>query len=136
MEIKCTSSFEQQLAKLEKKKSYAGISRLISEYFFTNSFQELLSGVRIHDIPNKPFIKKRLGGKGGFRIYYVADQIKEIIYLLFIHPKTGTLGQANISDEEKVASIHELVAAVKGEKLFWVKFENNSLTFNKEKPDG
>ena len=125
MEIKCTPVFFQNLRKIERKPSHKKIESLISDHFFNKEFSDLLSGMRIHDIPRKPFIKKRLGGKGGYRIYYVADENEEIIYLLYLHPKTGAFSQSNITAEQKVNCLKELVYSKKKKELL-------SLSLNKE----
>lgn len=108
MNVYVSKEFKKRFLKLKKKPSYKDIGSLISQLFFDKNFSDLLSGARIHSIPGKSFIKKRLGGRGGFRIYYIAEETTENIFLLFIHPKYGPFAQSNIQSEEKVSCLREL----------------------------
>ncbi|MEZ4850542.1 MAG: hypothetical protein R3B93_18400 [Bacteroidia bacterium] len=134
MEIKCTQSFCDQFSRLKRKKSYRDLEALLAKFFHEKEFKDLLSGARIHDTPGKPFIKKRLGGSGGYRLYYIADENEENIYNLVIYPKTGPDAQANITDAEKVECIRELVNAKKKGNLFVCRIDENGkeLSFEKE----
>lgn len=40
-------------------------------------------------------------GKGGYRLYFLLIIRKESLYLMFVHPKTGSYGSENMTEESK-----------------------------------
>ncbi len=76
MTILCLEDFKVQFDKLKKKNSYSSIEADIIEYFSNKEIQQLTSGTRLNNSDNTPFIKKRLNGSGGFRIYFFIDHKK------------------------------------------------------------
>lgn len=71
MDVYCLEDFKTEYDRLKSKKSYRTIEQEIINYFFEKSSQELCSGVRLNHSVDAPYIKKRLGGRGGFRIYFL-----------------------------------------------------------------
>jgi hypothetical protein len=70
MNIFCLEDFKEEFEKLKKKNSYASIEQDIIDYFFNKDIKDLLSGTRLNNSNDTPYIKKRLKGSGGFRIYF------------------------------------------------------------------
>src|SRR5882757_11254341 len=101
MTILCIEDFKVEFEKLKKKNSYSSIEKDIVDYFFDREIQELKSGARLNNSDDIPYIKKRLNGSGGFRTYYLLVIKNEIVYLMFVHPKTGSMGYDNITDDSK-----------------------------------
>ena len=101
MTILCLEDFKVQFEKLKKNNSYMSIEKDIIEYFFNKDIQLLASGTRLNNSDDTPYIKKRLNGSGGFRTYFLLVIKNEKVYLMFLHPKTGSLGYENITDESK-----------------------------------
>lgn len=101
MKIFCLTEFKVEFEKLKSKKSYNSIERDIIDYFFGKTGEDLSSGIRLNNSSETPCIKKRINGKGGFRFYFLLIIENESLYLMFVHPKTGSLGAENITDESK-----------------------------------
>ena len=125
MNLYCIEDFKIEFEKLKSKKSYSTIEQEIVEYFFGKSSEEISSGVRLNHSIDAPYIKKRLGGSGGFRIYFLLLIKGESIYLMFIHPKTGPMGTDNITDESKAYLYKKVLESIKSNDLY-------KMTLNKE----
>lgn len=132
MEIFCIESFKIQFEKLIKKNTYSSIEKDIIKYFFNKNLEQLLSGTRLNNSDTTPYIKKRLNGSGGFRVYFLLIIKDENVYLMFIHPKTGSLGYDNITDESKAKLYKEVLESIKTKKLYKIFLENNQLIFNSQ----
>lgn len=137
MNIVCIEDFKIEVEKLCKKNSYANLEKDLIEYFFDKPIEDLANGVRLNgsDSNQPPFIKKRLNGSGGYRIYYLLIIIKDNICLVYTHPKTGSLGRENITTEEKADLLAKAHQAIKDDNLYWVKKDGDKkkLIFEKKK---
>ena len=91
-----------------------------------------MSGTRLNNSDTTPYIKKRLNGSGGFRVYFLLIIKDENVYLMFIHPKTGSMGYDNITDISKVSLYKKVLECIKTNNLYIVSLENNQLTFKKK----
>ena len=132
MTIFCIEDFKIQFEKLKKKNSYSSIEDDIIEYFFDKKIQDLTSGTRLNNSDDTPYIKKRLNGSGGFRIYFLLIIKKKKIYLMFLHPKTGSLGYDNINDESKALLYKKVLECIKENNLYKVIVENKRLVFKNQ----
>lgn len=132
MKIFCLEDFKVQFEKLKKKNSYSSIEGDIIEYFFKKEIADLMSGTRLNNSDDTPYIKKRLNGSGGFRIYFLLVKKDENIYLMFLHPKTGSLGYDNISDDSKVLLYKKVLESIKTNNLYKVSVDKNKLVFKKQ----
>lgn len=101
MVIYCLEEFKNAFDKLKSKNSYKTLEQDTIDYFFNKSAQELSSGTRLNHCDQVPYLKKRMGGRGGFRFYYLIMIKNDAVYLMFVHPKTGVFGAENITDESK-----------------------------------
>lgn len=133
MNIYCIEDFKAQFEKLISKKSYSTIEQEIIEYFFDKSNQELCSGTRLNNSDITPYIKKRLGGSGGFRIYFLILLKNEDLYLMFVHPKTGSLGADNLTTESIALLYKRVLNSITNKDAYSVKHseDKKSLTFTK-----
>ena len=118
MDIYCLDDFKVEFEKLISKKSYNTIENEIIKYFFEKSVQELSSGTRLNNSDDIPYIKKRLLGSGGFRCYYLLIIKNESLYLMFVHPKTGSKGSENITDESKAYLYKKVLDCIKSGNLY------------------
>ena len=118
MEIFCLEDFKDEFDKLKVKKAYWTLEKDIIDYFFNKTIQDLNSGTRLNNSDETPYIKKRLRGSGGYRVYFLILIKKENIYLMFIHPKTGPDGAENITDESKSALYKKVLASIKTNGLY------------------
>jgi hypothetical protein len=71
MQIFCINEFKTEFEKLISKKQYSTLEKEIIDYFFHKNMDKLLSGTRLNNSNETPYIKKRLQGKGGFRLYFL-----------------------------------------------------------------
>ncbi len=85
MEIFCTEFFKTEFDKLKRKNSYSGIEKDIIDYFFHKTADELASGIRLNGHSEIPYIKKRLDGKGGFRVYFLLIIKNGCLYIKHIY---------------------------------------------------
>ncbi len=51
---------------------------------------------------------------------------------MFLHPKTGSLGYENITDDSKVLLYKKVLESIKNKNLYEVTIENNKLIFTKQ----
>ena len=126
MKIFCLAEFKIEFEKLKSKKSYSSIENDVIDYFFDKSVQELCAGTRLNNSSDTPYIKKRINGKGGFRFYFLLIIKDENLFLMFVHPKTGSLGYENITDESKAYLYKKILGCIKTKELL-------ELTLNQEK---
>jgi hypothetical protein len=133
MEIFCIEEFKAEFEKLASKKAYHLLEQEIIDYFFKKSDDELCTGTRLNNSDTTPYIKKRLNGRGGFRVYFLLIKIKNCLYLMFVHPKTGSLGADNINDESKAYLYKKVLACIQSNDLFKVELTSEKrLVFNKK----
>lgn len=118
--------FKKEYDGIIKKKSYKDIEEKISKFLNTNNFNKFVSGARINGSNEKPFIKKRLR-RGGYRLYYLLDIEKEKIFLVFVHPKTGSLGYDNINDGFKKRIYKLIIKSIKEKKYYRLGSDNSKL---------
>lgn len=131
MTVFCLEDFKIEFEKLRKKNSYATIENDIIEYFFNKNAKELVSGTRLNNSDITPYIKKRLNGSGGFRIYFLMIIKNEKLYLMFLHPKSGSLGYENITDDSKAMLYKKVLDGIKTNNLYQLIINNNKLVFAK-----
>jgi hypothetical protein len=137
MEIYCIEDFKVEFEKLISKKSYNSLNLDIVDYFFGKQFNELCSGTRLNNSDETPYIKKRLSGRGGFRVYLLLIMKDENLYLMFVHSKTGSMGVENINDASKAYLYKKVLNCIKTGDLYNVKISpsGKKLIFLKNKED-
>ena len=131
MEIFCISDFKEAVEKLIKKKSYFSLEIEIIDHFFNKPVEGLRSGTRLNNSPDQPYIKKRLEGSGGYRVYYLLLIKEEKVFLMFVHPKTGAYGSSNITDESKNLIYKKVYEAIKTNDLYKLENINGKIDFKK-----
>ncbi|MCU0432308.1 MAG: hypothetical protein MUC87_02505 [Bacteroidia bacterium] len=102
----------------------------VAEYFNGKEIAEICSGTRLNNSDKFPYIKKRLNGSGGYRIYFLVLIQDENVFLIFIHPKTGPDGAENISDKAKAKYYKDVLEAIKVGNLLEVSTSNRTLSFS------
>lgn len=125
MDLYCLEDFKVEFDKLKSKKSYKTIEQEIINYFFGKSAEQLCSGIRLNHSIDVPYIKKRLGGRGGFRVYFLLVIKNDSLYLMFVHPKTGSQGSDNITDESKAYLYKKVLACIQSEDLYKLSLEES-----------
>lgn len=118
MEIYCLEDFKIEFDKLKSKNSYKTLEKDIINYFFNKTKDKLSSGTRLNHSNETPYIKKRIGGRGGFRFYFLLILIKDSLYLMYVHPKTGPKGVENITDDSKAYLYKKVLECIKSKDLY------------------
>lgn len=107
MEIFCTQGFIKEYTKLKKNSSYNDIEQVIIRDIINSNIDSLKLGARLTGTPDMPFMKKRLSGSSGYRIYFLLLIKGDKVYITFIHPKTGSYGGGNMRDMIKFEENHQ-----------------------------
>jgi len=131
MRIYCIEDFKNEFVKLTSKSSYKHLEPEAIKYFFNKPVKDLLSGIRLNHSNEAPYIKKRIGGSGGFRCYFLVLIKNESLYLMFVHPKSGAKGSSNVKDDSKAYLYKKVLSCIKEKKLYELKLNKNKITFNK-----
>lgn len=131
MNLFCIPEFEVAYNKLIKKNSYKDFPELLCECFSDDEISKSQRGTLLNNSLELPFIKLRLSGRGGYRIYYYIFRIKDSIVLSFVHPKTGSFGSSNIDEKFKKQIMKQTIEAYKTNSLITLRFdhENKKLVF-------
>jgi hypothetical protein len=125
MELYCLEDFKVEFDKLKSKKSYNSIEKETINYFFGNSTEQLCSGVRLNHSVDVPYIKKRLGGRGGFRFYFLLLIKNDSLYFMLVHPKTGAHGSDNITDESKAYLYKKVLECIQSKDLYKLSLDDS-----------
>lgn len=133
MNLYCLEDFKVEFEKLTSKKSYKTIQQEVINYFFEKTSQELSSGSRLNHSIDAPYIKKRLGGRGGFRFYFLLIVKKESLYLMFVHPKAGSQGSENITDESKAYLYKKVLDCIESKDLYKLSLDDSKKKINFDK---
>lgn len=126
MNIYCLQGFKDAFDKLIRKNAYKSLEQEIKSYFFNKTIDELSSGVNLNRNLLNPYIKKRLQGKGKFRVYFLLKIKEDNLYLMFVHSKTGTYGAPNITDEYKTSLHKDVLECIKSDNLYELKLDEKS----------
>lgn len=133
MTLYCIDDFKNAFDDLIRKRSYRDLEIDIIEYFFDKNINELKSGTRLNNSQDMPYIKKRLDGRGGYRVYFLLKIVDENLYLMFVHPKTGSQGSDNITDDSKAKIYKDVLKSIKTNNLYKLTLneENTKIIFSK-----
>ncbi len=132
MDIYCLSAFQEQYQNLSGKKHYHDLGRVIFDYFYGKATQDLISGTRLNNSDDFPYIKKRLKGRGGYRLYFLMLVKNDKAYLMFVHPKTGPDGADNITKESKARLYKKALAEIPSGELYKVHLIESKKTIKIE----
>ncbi|MBA4303664.1 MAG: hypothetical protein C0424_05510 [Sphingobacteriaceae bacterium] len=130
MAIYCTETFRAQFAKLIKKTSYADLEEELINHFFNKDIAQLSTGTRLNNSDTTPYIKKRLAGSGGYRMYYLLLIKDGNVYLMFVHPKSGSMGYDNITDASKAALYKEVLKCIQHNELYFLRVVGDKVHFD------
>ncbi len=116
LKLYCLEDFKVEIEKLSKKKPYASLEAEVLKHFYGKTMEEARSGVLLNASNTTPYVKKRLKGSGGYRVYFLAIIKDYCLYLLFVHPKTGPEGSSNVTDEAKADFLNQAIDAIASDK--------------------
>jgi hypothetical protein len=128
VKLYCIQEFKDAVEKLRNKKPYRGFETEVIEYFFEKKIEEISSGTNLNQSLTTPYIKKRLEGRGGYRLYHLLIIKDNKAYLLYIHPKTGPDGMENIPHKERTGLLKVVYDAITNNNFY-------SLSCNEEKTE-
>ncbi len=117
MRIQCLPAFKKEFEKLRDVKAYRGLESDVIDYFFNKPAERLMSGTRLNQSNDVPYIKKRISGSGGYRAYFLLLIKDDRLILMFVHPKTGPYGASNIDDDYKAFLYKEVLNAIESNDL-------------------
>ena len=126
MIVFATPEFTKEYDKLIKNNSYKDFTQDIINSYFGKEFDICLSGTRLNGNSINPFIKKRINGSGGGRLYLLAIISKESIYFTFLSPKSGSQGSDNLTDEKIAELLESVYVCIKKSDLFTVTASANN----------
>lgn len=130
MEIFCLEGFKDEFEKLKKNNSYSDLESVVIDTFFNKKPQDFFkSGSKITGSMDSPYIKKRLGGSGGYRCHYLLLIKDEKLYLMYIHPKTGSKGIDNTNANFEKQLYKEIYESIKTGNYYKLSVDKKSLIF-------
>ena len=129
MVIFCTTRFKTDYHKLLKSNAYRDLEEELIISFFNKSDEEICHGITIVGNKDRRVIKKRLGGRGGFRIYFFAYIVDSKVYLSHIYPKTGPQGKKSLNKQYETMLIAETADAIITGQLFVLSVKGGKLSF-------
>jgi hypothetical protein len=133
--IFCIEEFKVAVEKLRKNKSYKDIDSLVIEALKDRPVESFRRGPLLNSSQNSPYLKLRIGGRGGYRMYFIAAIVRGCVYIAFIHPKKGSLGSANITDEARARFQRRIFECIQSDELYKVGLEGPLLTFSQTEVD-
>ncbi len=132
MKIYCTKDFQKVFKKLVKSNSYLDLeSGLIELLFGSKANMDSLDAesTLLNGDPSFPFVKIRIGGRSGYRLYCYLVRKADSVYLAFVHPKKGASGIDNIGDTFKEDLILETAESIWDNNLLEMAISGKKLTF-------
>lgn len=128
MKVYCTAEFREILEKLSRKKPYSTLMAQVMAQYCNTTYARACTGDPLSVFPNAIYLKKRLEGGGGYRVYVLGIVKDDAIYLVYVHPKTGPDALANVSMEKKKALLKNVLAVIKSKTLHEVAPDPNDPT--------
>lgn len=131
MNLYCTKEFKTQFLQLKKKNNYQDLEKIIIDYFFGKTIEELKDGRLLNGSETHPFIKKRLPHASGYRLYFYIIIKDDCLYLTWVHPKTGPMGDLNVGPVFKKKIQKDVIAAAENKDIYTVSVskEKDELEF-------
>lgn len=130
----CSNLFKDEYVKLIKKKSYNDLEPAFIDFLAIGSkdTQDFFEGTKLNgNIDTDPsLIKKRLLGSGGYRLYYYLYIVKNKIYFIGVHPKTGKRGKANEEDIKDIKK--QFKTDLQNNNIFEISVKNKKVIFKQD----
>jgi hypothetical protein len=120
MTVFCISQFKDEFDKLSTKKAYSDLETDIIDYFFNTTIEAIKTGDLLNNSTDAPYIKKRLSGRGGYRIYYLIIVKDDNVYLMYVVPKTGPYGAENLKADYIKELYKIVIECIKNKDLYEV----------------
>ncbi|MEO6283178.1 MAG: hypothetical protein ABIN80_23885 [Dyadobacter sp.] len=129
MIIFCTERFKAEYKKLTKQNAYRDLQNELIDNFFYRSDDQISYGAKISGTNTKRLVKKRIAGRGGYRVYFYAYVLDNKVFLSYLYPKTGPVGKMAINDEFETLIMEETLEAIDSNDLFEVTVVDRRLNF-------
>lgn len=131
MTICCTFEFKRIYDKLVKKNSHADLEQVIIDWISGKSIADFRAATVLNGNSPNPFLKKRLNGSGGYRIYYALIASHQLVISSAIHPKTNFMGKSTLSSTEIAEAISDASDSFKSGNLYELACVNLKLVFTR-----
>ncbi|MES2826681.1 MAG: hypothetical protein V4687_00935 [Bacteroidota bacterium] len=115
-----------------KNNSYKDLKQLLIDEVLEESAPRKHCA-KISGTPQIPYLKKRLGGRSGYRLYCLLVEFDGKLFLAEIYPKTGSKGIATIDAKEEKRLFELLKTSIVSGDTMQVKLKNDEIVF--EKPE-
>jgi|GEM_PF-486173 len=112
LDLYCLDDFKVEIEKLSKYKSYASLEAEVLKHFHGKTIAEARNGTLLNASETMPYVKKRIKGSGGYRVYFLAIIKENCLYLMYVHPKTGPEGSENITREARTEFLNKVIDAI------------------------
>ncbi len=136
MKFYCIPEVKNEIEKLLKKNSYKSLqSELYCFFDGVSNGEKSYQGFKLNCSSPNPFYKKRIEGRGGYRIYYYIIEVKNSLFLTALHPKVGKYGKSNLSKEEIKIAQKRFKECFEKEEYFKIKLDHQKkeINFNNNK---
>lgn len=132
IEFYTTETFKNEYDKLVRKNSYKDLGESIITELLEGNIE--LGTVLNFSNPNQPFIKRRVNGRGGFRLYLLILKLKDRVIIGYVHPKRGTLGVPNVTKDKIKLILKDIIDSTKNNDLYVLTKcpTTHSLVFSKK----
>ncbi|ACT95480.1 hypothetical protein Dfer_4278 [Dyadobacter fermentans DSM 18053] len=129
-QIYCIEPFKKQIQNLRKNNCYKDIDQLLIRFLRDKDIDHFRTGTLLNKSITHPYIKHDIGGRSGYRMYYLAIIAAKCIYLAYIHPKTGSDGSPNTTNEARTEFYKTIAKAIKDRTLYQVTVMGELLDFS------
>lgn len=129
MRVYVTHTVADAIVKMEKKPSYSNLRLLF--YGFIKS-HETAESWKVGSLLNRgaewPFVKGRIAGRSGYRIYYLILIKQDEVIISAIYPKFGSLGINTLGHEARNAAYSDSILAYKSRDMRLVIIDDKNKT--------
>lgn len=128
MKIFCIEEFKDAFHQLIRKNSYKELEHEIINHFFKKNscVSDVNNGTNLNKSTATPYIKKRFKGSGGFRMYFLLIIVDDAVYLMYVHPKTGSLGSENIDKKLRTGLYKNVLDSIKNNNLYLITLSKSN----------
>lgn len=135
MQVYVTHTVAAEIVKIEKKPSYANLRLLLYKFVISHpTAASCLIGTRLNIGAAWPFVKVRLGGRGGYRLYYSILIKEEELIISAVYPKFGALSIKTLGPEATNRAYSEAITSCKSRNMLPVTLdhEKQSIIFEEQ----
>lgn len=132
MIFSCTRNFFEEYHKLLKVNAYRWtLPEDMYEFLNHDDPEYFRKGSLLNGNDGFPFVKTRIKGRGGYRVYYFIIYKDDQVILTLLYPKTGQYGAENADKNYLKTLMKDMIEDKKANKLLTIALdhENKSIKF-------